>query len=315
MTAASDRADLHRERPLPGRERLEPRADGVVALRASARSRATSCRAGPRPGARRAPSRRRVVPGARGRRRLRLRCPNAPLQRGAQLARGGLGLGGAGDRAHDDDARRRPASATVADVARVEPADREPRLAHVRGRPLDVARARRPGAPAWSASRAPGRRPGSRRPRPPPPRRACSGACVERADDRVRRRRRARACGGRHVVLADVHAVGAARGHEVRPVVEHEQRAARRRRPRGTRARPRPARRRRAPCRAAARCPRRRAARRQELRAAARRRRGTAGRSRSRLAGRHRAATTIGTPLREPATGLRGRHRAADRRT
>ena len=44
-------------------------------------------------------------------------------------------------------------------------------------------------------------------------------------DDRGLPDRGARA-GGRAVVLADVHAVGRARGDEVGPVVEHEQRAA-----------------------------------------------------------------------------------------
>ena len=60
-----------------------------------------------------------------------------PVARAAR-ARRGLGVGGLGDRAHDDDPAR-AARGHVADVARVQPADREPRRRQVRRRPLDVA--------------------------------------------------------------------------------------------------------------------------------------------------------------------------------
>ena len=107
-------------------------------------------------------------------------------------------------------------------------------LPHRARRVRDVVQARPRGGPAWSASRAPGRRRGSRRRGPRPPRRpgrarGWSGRRSGPARQRAGLRRRL-------VVLADVDAVGAARLDQVGPVVEDEQRvvAAERAAPRST---------------------------------------------------------------------------------
>ena len=196
--AASERGERHRARPLAGRERLERGARGR--------------RRAPGRGRSRAPSRSsRVAPGrAVADRRLRLRCPNGHLQRGAQRARRGLGVGAR----RRSRARRRCGARRARRPrrrCRVEAADREPRR-RARARPpsatysrprggaaglgrrrvhgpdgevVDVGvgvRRRRPArARAWSGRRSrPARRPRARR-------RAC-----RRPGRRARRRRRTR---------------------------------------------------------------------------------------------------------------------------
>ena len=120
--------------------------------RGSSAARASSLRAWPRAMARGA-----WRVGAGGRVRLAARdwrfAPRATS--GAARARGGLGVGGVGDRADDDDPRA-PRLDDRGDVRRVEPADREPRLRQ--RAPPRSARSRGPrrGGPASWASRAPG---------------------------------------------------------------------------------------------------------------------------------------------------------------
>ena len=159
MNSAPARRELDAERALVRAERLQPRADRL-GLRA--RARVAARRASPAP------------PRAAAQRRHR-----RALQRGPQLARRGLGVLGLGDRAHDDDPRR----AALDDLVRRCPR-RARRSRTTACRPCSPrarrSPARRPGGPAWSASRARGRPRGSRRrgrrrrPRP------ASGAWVER---------------------------------------------------------------------------------------------------------------------------------------
>ena len=107
------------------------------------------------------------------------RPPTAPPSSAARsVARRRLGVGGLGDRAHDRRRARAPAATHGADRAGVDAADREPRQRRVRGRVARRARARPPGGPAWSASRAPARRRCSRR-RSASPASTCAGECVD----------------------------------------------------------------------------------------------------------------------------------------
>ena len=294
MNRASATDSRERERALAGRERLQRRAGGGVALAAA-----------------RVAAGHPVVRRVGGARRVRAGRPagaygcaaNGHLQPLAQRAGGGLRVRGVGDRAHDDDPAR-AARGDLADVAGVEPADREPRRGDVRGGPVDVLE---PG----------GRAPGLRRRRVHRPdrevvdvrvgvgRRALLRRMRRAADDPVRpggRARRRRRCRrpGRRGRRPRAHAATRS-GRSLRM-----NSAPARPRRRGTPAPRRSARRRRASCRAAGRRPPRRAAPRPGTPAGARRRRGTAGPGRcgregaqgqGKQAPRARLRPTYGSPL------------------
>ena len=246
-----DRGDRDGARPLARRQRLEARADLLVARAAAgvaARSGSGAALAGVRP---RAAARRGACGGASVRPRLRLRdaTDRPPVERGAQLrARRRRGRRPRRSRARRRSAaRRRRRPATL--VASIPPIANH-------GTP---ARARRRGARARARRRAAGLR-----------RRRVHGAdadvvgaaraastCVGRSASSARRARPAPASARASATAMSSwptwHAVGAGGAREVGPVVEDEQRAAPRR---TARARPRPrraARRRTRPCRAAGR--------------------------------------------------------------
>ena len=167
-------ADRDRPRPLAGRERLQRRAltaalrcselglDGAGGRGACERG---SVATGARPRARgsAAPTgfRRRPALAAT----LSQRAPPSAGHRRPALAarRAALGVGGLGQRAHDRDPRARRPRATAPTLPVVDPADREERDGRVRAPRSARARGRPPAGPAWSASRARGRRRCSRR--------------------------------------------------------------------------------------------------------------------------------------------------------
>ena len=199
----------------PGASGVERGADRVGALARAGVAALRSCSSARRRDAVRSGSR-----GAYG-----CAAPTGTSSAARRLGRRALRVGRLGDRPHDD-ARRAPRSTAAGSVAGVEPADREPRLADVRGGVARRSRGPPRGAPAWSAWRAPGRRRGSpRRGRRPPRRPARARASSGRRSASGPTSRAGR--GGRAVVLPDVHAVGGARVDEVGPVVEDEQRAVR----------------------------------------------------------------------------------------
>ena len=217
-----DGGDRDRGRALAGRQRLEPGADRRRRVRASGRSRADIARRGRRRCAARPPA---PPPRGRGRSRGAYGCAaptgTSSAARSSRRRPRGRRLG---DRPHDDRAAR-----AVLDGdrqrGRVEPADREPRLADRARRVGDVVEARG-GAARLGRRRVHGadrevvdvgvgvRGVGLR------------GRVRRAPDDPLGPDQRARR-GGRAVVLADVHAVGGAGLHEVGAVVEDEQRAVR----------------------------------------------------------------------------------------
>ena len=156
--------------------------------------------------------------------RLRLCANRAPSSAARSRRRGGARVGGVADRAHHHD-RVAPACDHLADVIEVDPADREPRAVagHARrrsartsspaaGRPAFVGVSHTGPTLSWSAT--PAASAAS----------SCAGECVDSPISTSSPTSAAR-LGGGHVVLAHVHAVGAARHGQVRPVVQPEQRA------------------------------------------------------------------------------------------
>ena len=310
------------ERDVGDREQRGER-DGELAAAAAAR-RARAGRA-PRGSARRAPGR------ARTRARMalgvaRVRCPPAGGAYGCAAPTGASSraCGARGRRASGSAASVIARTTTMRRAPSATTAGRRVLRRGRRSRTTAWRRARRPsarspgprrGGRAWSAWRARGRRRGSRRPGRRRPPRPGPAACVERPTIASGPTTRAGG-GGRAVVLADVDAVGAAGGDEVGPVVEDEERAVRvgggpelaRRRDQGVVAE-------------------RLVAQLDDVGAAAQG--GLEEGARARVADEVQAgggdALARGhaapvkqlpsRPLREPAIGLRGRHRGADRRT
>ena len=128
------------------RDRAYPRA--IPASRGSGASAGSRCAAPRAAAAPPAPPSRRPAPRRSARRRPPPRraaqrpAPTRPSSASRSARAAASGSVGVGDRAHDDDPGR-AALDDLVHVARVEPADREPRLRHRARRMLDVRQARR----------------------------------------------------------------------------------------------------------------------------------------------------------------------------
>ena len=201
---------LDRGRPLAGRVRLELRADPLVPLTAAGVAAAHRRRR-----ARRSPA------AAYG-----CAAPTGASSSAARSARAAASGSAASVIARTTTIRRAPRATTARRGGRVEAADREPRrVDDVLGGPAHVFRTR--GGAAGLRRRRMHRARGEVVDVRVGVGRRALRRCVRRAaDDRVRAGDRARR-GGRAVVLADVDAVRAARGDEVGPVVEDEERTVR----------------------------------------------------------------------------------------